>query len=265
MTDEPYTIRHVRGLLSTGRSVLSWSLINLDISLELRLFRKKHHVPYDSIDASQVNLPASFSVCTVGASSGIGAGIARSLARAHAAAIAFSASSEESLSKSTIKSEVLAINRKVKVIGSSCDVQDEKSVAVFASEVANQFGRLDLLVYNAGFYASSWEAKDEALPEDLSKAFGINIAGLNLAVRAFLPLLKSSKEGRRSILAIGAYVMLFPRGPDTPVAYSITKLALARYIEYLAARESDIFRATVHPGAVQTKMALKALTYIYDC
>lgn len=71
------------------------------------------------------------------------------------------------------------------------DVADDKSVDAAAAEVDATFGRLDVLVNNAGVYSQKQPARD-ALRDTLA----INVVGALSTTEAFLPLLRKSSNPR---------------------------------------------------------------------
>jgi NAD(P)-dependent dehydrogenase (short-subunit alcohol dehydrogenase family) len=76
------------------------------------------------------------------------------------------------------------------------DVTDEASIDRAAQWIDGEFGRLDVLVNNAGV-AYDLDSDGEALPLDLVRAtFETNVFGLIAVTRAVLPLLKRSAAPR---------------------------------------------------------------------
>ena len=56
------------------------------------------------------------------------------------------------------------------------------------------YGRLDILVQNAGIYP--WQLIEDIAPEDWDRVLGINLKGTFLAARAALPPMKAQRSGR---------------------------------------------------------------------
>ena len=77
-----------------------------------------------------------------------------------------------------------------------CDVSDDASVRAMLAATEKEFGRLDVLINNAGTTVDV-EAKNlEGMTvEDWNRVFNVNVLGLFLVSRAAAPLLKKSPNG----------------------------------------------------------------------
>ena len=78
-----------------------------------------------------------------------------------------------------------------------------------------------------------------------------------VTARAFLP----SRNPDAAILGVNANMITLPAS-SVPAAgasaYSCSKFAQARLLEYVAAECEDVFVASVHPGCVETDMLVKS-------
>jgi 3-oxoacyl-[acyl-carrier protein] reductase len=129
---------------------------------------------------------AGRSVVVTGASRGIGKGIARVFAEAGARVAVLSRHRDEA--------EAAATEIGNGAIGVAADVTDEASLAAATSAVAEAFGGVDVLCANAGIFP---QAKiEEMTGADWDEVLGTNLKGCFLSVRAFLPALKASDQGR---------------------------------------------------------------------
>src|SRR5258708_12868578 len=112
-----------------------------------------------------------------GSSKGIGAGIARSLAAEGAAVVVNYSSSKEGAER--VVAEIKAQGGKA--IAVQGDVAKAKDVQRIFGETKKAFGRLDVLVNNAGVYEF---APLEQVPEEqFHRMFGTNVLGLILATQ----------------------------------------------------------------------------------
>src|SRR5213592_2378165 len=161
-----------------------------------------------------------------GAASGIGRAAALALARAgYDIAINYSRSEKEA---KAVAEE--AGRSGVRMLLCRCDVADEVGVRAMLKTVGDQFGRLDVLINNAGTTAA-WKPKDlESISlEDWDRVFAVNVRGLFQVTRACAPLLKESKG---CIVNTASIVGLRP-GPQ-PLPYAASKAAVVNLTKTLA-------------------------------
>ena len=125
-----------------------------------------------------------------GASSGIGAATAQALAR-EGYTVVIGARRLERLKR--IAGE--------KGVALELDVTDETSVAAFVADVKRRFGRIDVLVNNAGG-ALGLNPIAEARDDEWIGMWKTNVLGLMWMTRACLPLLRKAKHGH--IVNIGS-------------------------------------------------------------
>ena len=116
-----------------------------------------------------------------GAATGIGRSAVLALARA-GYDVALNYSSSEAAARETAAE---AQKRGAKTLLVRCDVSDEAGVRAMLAAVEKEFGRLDVLVNNAGTTAS-WKPKDlETLSlEEWDRVFAVNVRGLFQVTRA---------------------------------------------------------------------------------
>ena len=141
-----------------------------------------------------------------GASSGIGEAAALELAR-RGASVAVAARSLEKLE--ALAGRASASGGRVLVV--EADVADRPSVEAMVGRVLEEFGRLDVLVNNAGLGLSG--RVSELRAEDLRYVFEVNIIGPLNCVQAALPHMGrggrivnvSSVVGKRAIPKVGGY------------------------------------------------------------
>jgi NAD(P)-dependent dehydrogenase (short-subunit alcohol dehydrogenase family) len=110
----------------------------------------------------------------------------------------------------------------------ACDVSSPKEVQALAQEVADQFGRVDILVINAGISKRSrfLDYDDDTWLEVLR----VNLFGAYLTTKAFLPLMQKNKQGR--IITMASIAGKLPVPFNT--AYSASKHGLLGLTKSLA-------------------------------
>ncbi|KAK3697720.1 hypothetical protein LTR37_017302 [Vermiconidia calcicola] len=211
-----------------------------------------HHDTYGFIKPEQFDLTGK-AVFVTGASKGVGRAAALSFARAGASYIGLGARSSMSDLEEDIQKVAAEAKRSApKTLTVKLDVSDEASTQSAAEEVEKAFGRLDILVNNAGFL-EEFRPVAESKVEEWWKVWEVNVKGVYLVARAFLPLLL--KAGMKTILntsSIGAHVIM----PGAS-GYQIGKLAVLRFGEFLNAEYGDkgLHVIGIHPGGVSTELA----------
>ena len=205
-----------------------------------------HSDSYPAIDSSQANLSGK-KVFICGASKGIGKSITLSFAKAGVSSIAIGARSDQaSLVKDIGEVAAAAKKSAPQVLQIKLDVTRQESVDSAAIEVEKQFGRLDIIVNNAGALDSAPIAESD--PDTWWNVWAINIRGPYLVTRAFLPLML--KGGDKQIVNVSS-VGAFHASPGLS-AYQTSKLALLRFTEFTNAEygEQGILAFCIHPGNI---------------
>lgn len=141
----------------------------------------------------------------------------------------------------------------------SLDICSDNSVKELSDRLAARYGRIDVLINNAGGY---FDADIQPSDTDLAlakDAFDTNVLGAWRMIQAFLPLLKKSAHPRIVNVSSGAGSFsdpVFGLGlhPNIVPMYSITKLALNGLTVKLARqlKEAAIKINAVCPGFVAT-------------
>jgi 3-oxoacyl-[acyl-carrier protein] reductase len=143
-----------------------------------------------------------------------------------------------------------------------CDVSDEAGVRAMLKKVDETFGRLDVLVNNAGTTAS-WKPKDlESLGlDEWDRVFAVNVRGLFQVTRAALPLLKKGEHP--CIINTASIVGLRP-GPQ-PLPYAASKAAVVNLTKTLAWNLGPEIRVNaVAPGWMEGDWMKRMLQDKYD-
>ena len=173
-----------------------------------------------------------------GASRGIGAAVARSLA-AHGAKLGLASRSGDDLG--------------LDAVAMPCDVRDPDRLTALADATVERYGRLDILVANAGVgaYGPFLDLSREFVDEMID----VNLKGSIWAVRAALPHLLKSDAADIVMLASEAG----RRGLPYEAVYCASKfgqVGLGRALDH-ELREHRIRCTNVCPGGVATDFALE--------
>ena len=209
----------------------------------------QHHDTYPAISTSKANLSGKVVIIT-GASRGIGRATALSYAKAGASGIVVLARSDlSSLKDDLIEAAKDAGRAAPKVLGLSVDATDRTAIEKAANQVTEAFGKVDILINNAG-YLEQLAHIDSSDPEEWWKTWEINVKGVYLMTKFFLPLLlKSELKTVVVVSSIGAHITM----PGMS-AYQTTKLAVLRLNDFLMAEygEKGLIAFGVHPGVSQS-------------
>ena len=216
---------------------------------------------YPAIDPTKLDLGGKY-VFLSGASKGIGHAAAISFVNAGVAAIAIAARSDLSALERDMHEAAKAASKPsphIKAI--HLDILDAQSIERAAKETSDAFGRLDILINNAGVM-EEFKTTLDGDPGTWWQTWTVNIRGTYLLTRALLPLML--KEGDKQIImltSIGAF-MPTPGGSG----YQISKLALLRYAEYLNLEYSaqGVVAYGLHPGAIATDIGLTMPSFLHS-
>jgi NAD(P)-dependent dehydrogenase (short-subunit alcohol dehydrogenase family) len=138
------------------------------------------------------------------------------------------------------------------------DVNNEASVQALFTYVKDTFGKLDILINNAGINYDTWQEVTNADLGTVEETLQTNLLGPWRMSQTFLPLMQQNNYGRIVNVSSGAGATEGING-ERP-AYSISKaalnmltLAMGRYLE-----ETNILVNAVGPGWVRTDMGGKS-------
>jgi NAD(P)-dependent dehydrogenase (short-subunit alcohol dehydrogenase family) len=143
-----------------------------------------------------------------------------------------------------------------KVLARTCDVASEEQISDLAAFALAELGSLQILVNNAGVYGPMGPTESVDL-EAWRRALQINLEGVLLPCRAFIPHFKKAGRGKIVILSGGGATNPLPNIS----AYAASKAAVVRLMETLA-EELKPFRVDVNaiaPGALATRLVDEVL------
>jgi NADP-dependent 3-hydroxy acid dehydrogenase YdfG len=185
-------------------------------------------------------------VVVTGASSGIGEATAEALA-GEGATVVVAARREERLSDLVGRIE----GNGGRTLAVSCDVTDEGQAHALIQRAEEEFGRVHILVNNAGVMLLSKVGK--GLSEQWRQMFEVNVLGLLYATDAAIEVMK--RQGSGHIVNISS-VAGRKVTRDTSGVYAGTKHAVGAISEGLRMEllEDNIRVTVVEPGAVETEL-----------
>jgi len=171
-------------------------------------------------------------IAITGASAGIGRATALRLAR-DGASIAICARRHDRLD---------AVGGEIEKAGGRAfpfvaDVTQEVDMDVFVRRTVEEFGRLDVMMCNAGF--GIYGSIDDITPEQMKKLMDVNYFGTYYAARAALRVFRRQQQGHLIIVSSIAG----KRGVPYMGAYSATKFAQIGLAECL---RSEVFGSDIH-------------------
>jgi NADP-dependent 3-hydroxy acid dehydrogenase YdfG len=175
-----------------------------------------------------------------GASGGIGAAVARGLHDAGA-----------SVGLLSRRGDDLGLERG---LGLACDVRHRAAVGAAVDEVVERFGRLEIVVANAG--VGAYGPFVDLDPEQLEAMIDVNLKGTLYTAAATLPHLLAAGEGDFVSLASVAGLRAFPG----EAAYNASKFGQVGFTRALdhELRERGVRATCICPGGVKTDFAMGA-------
>jgi NAD(P)-dependent dehydrogenase (short-subunit alcohol dehydrogenase family) len=185
-----------------------------------------------------------------GASRGVGRAIALALAE-DGADIAVNYRREAAEAEATVAA-VEALGRKAKAYQASIDDYEQDKAMIDA--VAADFGRLDILVHNAGI-ASRGRSVVDTDPSEPQRLFATHAQGAHHLAALALPHIR--KQDRGDVIVISSVATLGHAANGAP--YNMAKAALEALAYTLAKEErpNGVFVNIVAPGLVDTDMGQK--------
>ena len=177
-----------------------------------------------------------------GSSSGIGERTAQRLSELGAKVVVNSASSVEAG-----KAVAAALPGESHYV--QADISDKAQCQRLLDETMKKFGKLDLLVNNAGWTTLVPHGNLDALTDEIfMKTFEVNIYGTWFLTKAAMPLLRESADGH--VVNITSVAGVRPVGSS--IAYSMSKAALNQMTRLMAKSHGPVRFNAVAPGLVET-------------
>ncbi|MCS6801468.1 MAG: SDR family oxidoreductase [Chloroflexota bacterium] len=184
-----------------------------------------------------------------GASRGIGRAIAEAFVEAGASVLIAARSSQALAETEAALRPRLGAGQQLRSL--AVDVGERAQIDALISQAVETFGRVHILVNNAGIYGPKGRLETIAW-EEWEQALRVNLIGSVYAARALLPHLRAHGGGK--------IIQLSGGGATSPMpyltAYAASKAAVVRFVESLAleVRDARIDVNAIAPGAINTGM-----------
>lgn len=181
-------------------------------------------------------------IAVTGASSGIGEAIARRLSD-EGAQLVLGARRTERL-------EALVGELPGEAIAVGVDVTQREQVQAFVNQAVERFGRLDVLINNAGVMPLS--PLNAGRVEEWEQMVDVNIKGVLYGIAAALPVFEKQESGHLiTVSSVAGHVVL-----PTAAVYCATKHAVRALTDGFRQEVGAKIRTTIlSPGAVRTELA----------
>jgi len=184
-----------------------------------------------------------------GANRGIGLEVCRQLARLEYRVLL--------TSRDAVKGRTAAqslVDGGLPVFYHQLDVTDESSIAALRMFVAKEFGRLDVLVNNAGIFVKGDNSIMMLSLDTLQRTLATNLFGALRMCQVFIPLMRKHNYGR--VVNVSSTMGQHARMADMSAAYRLSKDALNAMTQMIASsiHGKDILVNACCPGWVRTAM-----------
>ncbi|KAH9042845.1 NAD-P-binding protein [Lactarius hengduanensis] len=189
-------------------------------------------------------------VLITGASRGIGQETAITYAMA-GANVTIAGLSQETLDKTA--AVIHAAVSGAQVLAVPTDVRDPKATEAIVQATLERFGRLDVLIANAGASGNLTQKLGDKDPDQWWNTFEVNVRGVYNTVRASLSALEKT-GGRIVVVSSNGAQLRIPHASD----YATSKHALNRLVEFIALEYPKLTVFSLHPGVIKTQMTQEA-------
>lgn len=188
-------------------------------------------------------------VVVTGGTRGIGFATATAFLR-NGAKVSICGQKERTITKARSRLEKMG-----EVLAMKADVRERKEIEKFIATIMTKFGRIDVLVNNAGvLYVGEFQMEK---PQETDHQIDVNIKGVLGMTRAVLPIMLRQKRGTIINVSSGAGKSGIPRF----ATYCATKFAVVGFTESLAQElgKKGIRVYGICPGQVATDMQIQAV------
>lgn len=185
-------------------------------------------------------------VLLTGASSGIGEALALAIAK-QGAILGLLARRDDMLNDLAVRCE--AAGGRARVF--ACDVTDSDAVHAAADKLRGEFGRIDILICNAGVSGNNPETRSYD-PAGVGRVIDVNLMGAVNAIHAVVPEMLERSSGQ--LVAVSSLAGI--RGLRRSAAYSASKAAMTAFFESvrLDVQNQGIAVTIIQPGFIKTPL-----------
>jgi len=182
-------------------------------------------------------------ILVTGASGGIGEATARHLASA----------GHRIVLGARRKDRIAAVAQTIQEAGGQAvalelDVTNPQSMQAFVGSAHRQFGRIDVLVNNAGVMPLSLMA--DLRVDEWNQMIDVNLRGVLHGIAAVLPIMRDQKSGHIiNVASVSAH-----RVDPTAAVYCATKFAVRALSEGLRQESRDLRVTVISPGLTRTEL-----------
>ncbi len=144
-----------------------------------------------------------------------------------------------------------------KIVYHQLDVTDQGSIHNIGEFVRREYGRLDVLINNAGIYLDQSVSVFDLSIEDFQKTINVNLYGTLLLCQEFIPLMVTNHYGR--VVNVSSNMGSLENMGCMNAAYRISKTAINALTRIIAKEisEPNVKVNAMCPGWVRTRMGGK--------
>lgn len=188
-------------------------------------------------------------ILITGAGRGWGRGMAIALAREGAQVIAIARTAEQ------VEETVRLVSAEGgKIEGCAADVRDDEAMKELFSSIGKKYGRLDVLVNNAGILPR--KHYEDFTFEEIENVININLRGEILGCKLAIPMMKKQPNGG-SIINVSSVAGVVAKEDES--AYCTAKFGLEGFSKSIALelKDANIAVNTISPGNLNPEVHLK--------
>ena len=140
------------------------------------------------------------------------------------------------------------------------DVTDSENISVVRDAVIEKFGKIDLIINNAGY--GCYGAFEAAREDQIDRQLAVNVKGVMMMIKSWLPHFRGNKAGRFINVSSVAGLISYPLAS----LYIASKWAVEGFTEalYYELKPFGISVKLVEPGAFKTNFQTSSITWTDD-